>query len=67
MHCIYFSRFVFDEFYLGNLPLVLRTTGYGPKLLDMIGSLQQHTTEEPYTPYQETTPPLQAEEAGPPT
>jgi hypothetical protein len=33
-----------------------------PKILDTIGSLQRQMAGEPYTPYQETTPPLQAEE-----
>jgi hypothetical protein len=51
----------------GNLPQVPWVTGYDPKLLNMIGSLQRHTAGEPYTSYQGTTPPLQAEEAGPPT
>jgi hypothetical protein len=51
----------------GNLPWVPQAAGYSPKLLYMIGSLQRHTTGEPYTPYRETTPPLQAEEADPPT
>jgi hypothetical protein len=35
-----------------------------PKILDTIGSLQQQTAGEPYTPYQEAAPPLQAEEGG---
>jgi hypothetical protein len=30
-----------------------------------MGSLHWHTAGEPYTLYQETTPPLQAKEAGP--
>jgi hypothetical protein len=42
----------------GDLPRVVWATGYGPKLLDMIGSIHRHTGGEPYTPYQETTPPL---------
>jgi hypothetical protein len=37
------------------------------KILDMNGSLQRQMAGEPYTPYQETTPPLQAEEEGAPT
>jgi hypothetical protein len=36
------------------------------KFPDMIGSLQWHTARELYTPYRETTPPLEAEEMGPP-
>jgi hypothetical protein len=51
----------------GNLPWVPWASGYSPKLLDMIGSLPQLTAGDPYTPYQETTPPLQAEEMGLPT
>jgi hypothetical protein len=51
----------------GNLPRVPRATGYDPNLLNMVGSLQRQMAGEPYTPYQETTPPLQAEEMGPPT
>jgi hypothetical protein len=51
----------------GNLPRVPWATGYDPKTLDMIGSLQWQTAGEPYTPYQEIAPPLQAEEEGPPT
>jgi hypothetical protein len=51
----------------GNLPQVPRAAGYDPTLLDRIGSLQRHTAGEPYTLYQRTTPPLQAEEADPPT
>jgi hypothetical protein len=35
-----------------------------PKILDMIGSLQWQMIEEPYIPYQEMAPPLQAEEGG---
>jgi hypothetical protein len=34
------------------------------KILDTIGSLQQQTAGEPYTPYQEAAPPLQAKEGG---
>jgi hypothetical protein len=45
-------------YYWGNLPRVSWATGYGPKLLNMIGSLQWHTTGEPYTLYQEATLPL---------
>jgi hypothetical protein len=37
------------------------------KTLNTISSLQWQTAEEPYTPYQEMAPPLQAEEEGPPT
>jgi hypothetical protein len=51
----------------GNLPQVPWVAGYDPKLLNTIGSLQRHMAGEPYTSYQGTTPPLQAEEAGPPT
>jgi hypothetical protein len=51
----------------GNLAQVPRATGYSRKLLDAIGSLQWHTAGEPYIPYRERTPPLQAEKAGPPT
>jgi hypothetical protein len=51
----------------GNLPRVPRAAGYGPKLSDTIGSLQRHTAGEPYTLYREATPPLQTDEAGPPT
>jgi hypothetical protein len=44
----------------------LGTLGYRLwlKILDTIGSLQWQTVGEPYTPYQETVPPLQAEEGG---
>jgi hypothetical protein len=38
--------------------------GTGPKILDMIDFLQRQTAREPYTPYQETAPPLQDEEGG---
>jgi hypothetical protein len=51
----------------GNLPWVSGAAGYRPKLLDMIDSRKRHTAREPYNPYQETTPPLQAKEAGRPT
>jgi hypothetical protein len=51
----------------GNLPWVPQAAGYGPKLLDTIDSLQRHMDGEPHTPYQETTPPPQPEEADPPT
>jgi hypothetical protein len=51
----------------GNLPWVPRAASYVPKLLDTIDSLQWHMAKEPYTPYLETTPPLQAEEVGTPT
>jgi hypothetical protein len=37
------------------------------KILDTIDSLQWQTTGESYTPYQEMTPPFQAEEEGPST
>jgi hypothetical protein len=50
-----------------NLPWVPCDIGYGPKLLSTVGSLQRQMAGEPYTPYQETTPSLQAEEMGPPT
>jgi hypothetical protein len=53
--------------YRGNLPRVPRATGYDPKVLYTISSLWWHTTGEQYTLYRETTPPLQAEEAGPPS
>jgi hypothetical protein len=53
-------------YYRGKSPWVPRATGYDPKLLDTIYSLQRHTARESYTPYQETTPPLQAKEMGPP-
>jgi hypothetical protein len=53
--------------YRGNLARVLRAVGYGPKILNMISSLESQMTGEPNTPYQETTPPLQAEEMGPQT
>jgi hypothetical protein len=56
-----------DPSCLGNLPRVPRAAGYGPRLLYMINSLQQPTAGEPYTPYQETTLPLQVEEVGPST
>jgi hypothetical protein len=42
----------------GNLPQVPWAAGYDPKLLNAIGSLQRHTTEEPYTSYYEATLPL---------
>jgi hypothetical protein len=48
----------------GNLPRVPRVAGYSPKALDTIGSLQLQMTGELSTPYQEMTPPLQAEEMG---
>jgi hypothetical protein len=51
----------------GNLPWVPRAVGYGPKLLYTVGSLLRHMAGKPYTSYQETTLPLQAEEAGSPT
>jgi hypothetical protein len=63
----------FDQFCLkhgvcqGKLPRVLWVAGYGLKLLDIIGSLQQHTARGPYIPYQEVTLALQAKEMGPPT
>jgi hypothetical protein len=38
-----------------------------PKILNMIGSLQQKMVGEPYTSCQETPPPLEAEEERPPT
>jgi hypothetical protein len=49
----------------GNLARVPWASSYGPKLLDMTGSLQRHMARGPYTPYQEVTLPLQAEEMGP--
>jgi hypothetical protein len=51
----------------GNLPWVLWVTNYSPKLPDTVGSYQEQTAGEPYTMYQETTPPRQAKEMGPPT
>jgi hypothetical protein len=54
-------------YYQSNLPWVPQAAGYGPKLLDPISSLQRHMAGEPYTPYEETTPPLQVEEVGSPT
>jgi hypothetical protein len=45
-------------YYLGNLRRVPWVIGYDPKILDMIGSLQQQMAGEPNTPYQEMTPPL---------
>jgi hypothetical protein len=51
----------------GKLTWVPWVAGYGPKLLDTIGSLQRHTAGGPYTPYQGVTLPLQTEEMGPPT
>jgi hypothetical protein len=51
----------------GKLPQIPCAASYSPKLLDMTDFLQQHTAEGPYTPYQEVTLPLQAEEMGPPT
>jgi hypothetical protein len=51
----------------GNLPWVLLAIRYGQKLLNIVGSLHQQMAGEPYTPYLETTPPLHAEEMGPPT
>jgi hypothetical protein len=51
----------------GNLPRVPQAADYGPKLLNTIDSLQRYTTDEPYTPYQKITPPLQVEEVSPPT
>jgi hypothetical protein len=44
-----------------NLPWVLWSVSYGPKLSNTVGSLQRQMARVPYTPYQETTPPLQAE------
>jgi hypothetical protein len=35
----------------GNLPRVPWTTGYGPKTLDMTGSLQWQRAGEPYVSY----------------
>jgi hypothetical protein len=49
----------------GSLPQVLRATGYSPKLLNVIGSLQRHTTGEPYTLYQEAALPLAGWRGGP--
>jgi hypothetical protein len=51
----------------GNLPWVPQAAGYDPKLMDTISSLPWHTAGEPHTPYQKTTPPLLAKEAGPTT
>jgi hypothetical protein len=51
----------------GNLPWVPWAAGYGQKTIDTIGSLQQQKAGKPNTLYWETTPPLQAEEMGPPT
>jgi hypothetical protein len=56
----------FYRLHRGKLPRVPWATGYGPKLQDMIGSLQRHMAREPHTPYQEVTLPLQAKEMGPP-
>jgi hypothetical protein len=55
-----------DGYCQGNLPWVSRATGYSPKNLDTIDSLQWQMAGEPNTLYQEMTPPLQAEEMGPP-
>jgi hypothetical protein len=52
-------------YYQGNLPRVPWATGYGPKIVDTISSLQWQRAREPYTPYQEMAPPLQAKEEGP--
>jgi hypothetical protein len=38
-------------YYRGNLPRVPWTIGYGPKLLNTVGSLKWQTAGEPYTPY----------------
>jgi hypothetical protein len=54
-------------YYRGNVPRVPWAAGHGPKILDTIGSLQRQLAREPYTPYQGMSPPLQAEEEGPPT
>jgi hypothetical protein len=51
----------------GNLPRVPRTGSYSLKIVDTIGSIQRQMAGEPNILYQETTPPLQAEEMGPPT
>jgi hypothetical protein len=53
-------------YYHSDLPWVPRAAGYNPKLSDMTSSHRRHVTGEPYTPYQETTSPLQDEEMGPP-
>jgi hypothetical protein len=58
------SKTAAQRLLLGNLPWVLRATGYGPKLLNTVGSLQRQMVAESYTPFQETTPPLEAEEMG---
>jgi hypothetical protein len=50
----------------GKLPQVQWATGYGPKLQDMIGSLQWHMAGEPHNSYHEVTLPLQAEQMGSP-
>jgi hypothetical protein len=47
-----------DKHCWGNLPQVPRAAGYGPKILNAIGSLQWHAAGEPYTPYQEAALPL---------
>jgi hypothetical protein len=51
----------------GKLPRVRWAACYGPKLLDTTDFLQRHMDGGPYTPYQEVTLPLQAEEMGSPT
>jgi hypothetical protein len=51
----------------GNLPRVVWADGYDPKHSNTVGSLQWQMAGEPYTPYQEITPPLRAKEIGPPT
>jgi hypothetical protein len=51
----------------GSLPWVPQAASYSPKLLNTVGSLQLQMAGEPYTLYQEITPPLQAEEMGLPT
>jgi hypothetical protein len=53
------------SYYRGKLPRVLWAASYGPKLLDTTDFLQRHTAGGPYTPYQEVTLPLQAEDMGP--
>jgi hypothetical protein len=53
-----------EAYYLGNLPRVPWAIGYDPKIIDTICTLQWQTAREPYTLYQEMTPPLQAKEEG---
>jgi hypothetical protein len=52
-------------YYQDKLSWVPWVAGYAPKLQDTTGSLQWNTAGGPYTPYQEVTLPLEAEEMGP--